>query len=168
MTRSKEKELGPVFRAYGAACYSAQNLESTIRFLLVLYAAQEKKRFALDVIRSVESETAFNTLRKLFEKARQKEDFNDIQAQVVLNAIKKRNQLIHTYWDKQVSLLSTKLGREKIKDDLYRVRDDLVKANKIVVSLNDRYLKHYRMGTNRLSTTKLKELADQAWQGDDE
>ena len=168
MASSKEKELGPIFRAYGAACYSAQNLESTLRFLLVLYAAHEKKRFTPDVIRLVESETATSTLRDLFEKARQREYFTDIEARVVLNAIKQRNLLIHNYWDKQVFLLANKKGRGQVKDDLYRIRDYLVKANAIVISLNDHYLKQYSIGAESLNTEGLKKRADEAWQNDND
>jgi len=159
MPKPREEDLGPVFRAYGAACFSAQNLESTLRFLLVLHAAHQKKRFTPDVIRLVESETAKNTLWELFDVAYRKEYFTDIERQAVLNAIKKRNLLIHSYWDKNTSLLATPDGREQVTNDLYATREYLRKANAIVISLNDRYLADYN-----LSTASLKEKANEAWQ----
>lgn len=161
MTKPNEEELGPVFRAYGAACFSAQNLEGTLRFLLVLNAAHEKKRFTTDVIKLVESETAKNTLRELFDAASRSEYFTDIEKRTVQNAIKKRNSLIHSYWDSQITNLSSPDGRARVVDDLYRARDIIRKANSIVTSLNDRYLAEYN-----LNTEKLKEKANEAWQSD--
>ncbi len=163
MTKPTEEELGPVFRAYGAACFSAQNLEGALRFLLVLNAAHQKKRFTVDVIKFVESETAKNTLRELFNAAIRSEYFTDLEKQTVLNAIKKRNSLIHSYWDSQVSALLSPEGRARVVDDLYRARDIIRKANSIVTSLNDRYL-----AEQNLSTDELKERANEAWQADTE
>lgn len=163
MTKPNDEELGPVFRAYGAACFSAQNLEGTLRFLLVLNAAHEKKRFTTDVIKLIESETAKNTLRELFDAASRSEYFTDIEKRTVQNAIKKRNSLIHSYWDSQITNLSSPDGRARVVDDLYRARDIIRKANSILTSLNDRYLAEYN-----LSTEKLKEKANEAWQGDTE
>lgn len=117
----------------------------------------------MDVVRLVESETAKNTLRELFDVARRKEHFTDIEGQTVLNAIKKRNLLIHSYWDNHTNLLTTSGGRERVTDELYAIREYLRKANAIVTSLNDRYLADYH-----LSTEDLKEKAKEVWQPDTE
>lgn len=107
----------------------------------------------------MESETAKNTLRELFDVARRKEHFTDIERQIVLSAIKKRNLLIHSYWDERTNLLTTSEGRKRVADELYTIRDYLRKANAILTSLNDRYLADYR-----LSTEVLKEMANKVWQ----
>ncbi|MGE5153654.1 MAG: hypothetical protein ACM3ST_06510, partial [Bdellovibrio bacteriovorus] len=68
-----------VFRAYGQACFMAQNLEGALRMLLVLATGFEKGKMSMDIVRFVESETSRDTLRQLFDKAKQKEYFTSAE-----------------------------------------------------------------------------------------
>lgn len=156
-------DLDVVFRAYGAACFAAQHLESALRVLLVLSTAAKQQQMNMHILRLVESETAMDTLRQLFNAAREREYFTGAEVKSIDRAIKRRNFIIHSYWHKHTMLLSTAKGRAWLCDDLQHARAVMRDANGIVNSLCDRYWEQYGM-----STKALNELIGALWEGEND
>jgi hypothetical protein len=164
VTQPTSEELDPIFRVYGQACFMAQNLEAALRMLLVLTLGYEKKNMSMDeTVRFVESETSRDTLRRLFDKAKQKEYFTSAEHKKITAAIELRNFVVHGYWDKHALLLSRIEGRQWVIEDLGSARDSLHEANGIVNSLCDKYL-----GQHDLSMDSLKFIANSMWEGSHE
>jgi hypothetical protein len=160
MPQPTSEDLNPVFRAYGEACFMAQTLEGALRMLLVHATGFEKGRMSMDIVRFVESETARDTLRRLFDKAKEKEYFTSAEHKKINRAIELRNFLVHGYWDKHALLLSKRDGRQWITEDLEDARDSLHEANGIVTSLCDKYLAEHG-----LSMESVKRMANSTWEG---
>ncbi len=159
MTGPTKEDLDPVLRAFGSACFQAQNLEGAFRMLLVLKAAQKNQKYDIETIRDVESATAASTLRSLFQAAKQAEYFTPAEERMLNKAIKERNFVIHGYFDKYATLLAKVEGRQWLVKNLHEIRDLLHSANYVVVSLCDRYLTEQGMGMEAL-----KSYADTLWE----
>jgi len=148
-------EMSPVFEAYGKACYSAQMLESTLRFLLVLNKSSsegEEELITSEALGSVKEETSKHTLNKIFRLAKEKENFTEREVSILIKANKDRNYLIHNFWDEQqnITLVASKEGKKELIKKLLDYAISLRKADKITVSLVDRYLNEHGFSTELL------------------
>ena len=113
------KDMSPLFEAYGKACYNGQNLEQSFRFLLTLNELKNTKGKDKDkAFEKVELETALLTLNKIFRKAQEKEYFSGEQIKMLIRANQLRNYIIHEYWSKNISDVMTPDGRLRIKTEL--------------------------------------------------
>jgi hypothetical protein len=135
MPSPKPEDFDEVLRAYGGACYQAQNLEASLRMLLVLATAYEQKAFSYSTVRYIEDQTARDTLRKLFQKVGEKEYFTPREQERLYGAIGLRNFIVHGYWDKHTLTMATKEGRAWLVTDLQKAGNVLHEANTIVTSL---------------------------------
>ena len=164
MNDTFDSEMSPVFEAYGKACFTAQMLESTLRFLLVLNKSdQDDQLITQEAILNIEENTKQYTLNKLFRFAQEKEYFTSREKFIIIKANQDRNYIIHNFWDDQDNLLSipTKEGRIKIINKLFEYSKSFREADRITVSLIDRYLVEYNLSTDllkQISPTLLKKL----------
>lgn len=116
MNDTFDSEMSPVFEAYGKACFTAQMLESTLRFLLVLNKSdQDDQLITQEAILNIEENTKQYTLNKLFRFAQEKEYFTSREKFIIIKANQDRNYIIHNFWDDQDNVLSipTKEGENK-------------------------------------------------------
>ena len=154
------KEIEPLLLAYGKACYAAQNLESTLRFLLVLNRSQKDKQIvSADSIAEIDEETNKEAVFALFQRARKIEYFTSKEERLVKAAIRSRNYLMHEFWSKNIKMVSTAEGREKIASELASITQQVHKADEIVVSLIDKYMVKYG-----ITTDILKKMAEQSYE----
>lgn len=88
------------------------------------------------------------------------EYFTPAEVKLLNDAIRERNFVVHGYFDKQHAfLLTTAEGRRWLVDNLHEIRDLLHSANRIVVSLCDRYWAEYG-----LDMETLKAYANELWE----
>ena len=164
MNDTFDLEMLPVFEAYGKACFTAQMLESTLRFLLVLNESnQDDQLITQEAILNIEESTKKYTLNKLFRFAQEKEYFTSREKSILIKANQDRNYIIHNFWNDQDNLLSiqTKKGKIKIINKLLKYSKSFWEADKITVSLIDKYLAEYNLSTDllkQISPTLLKKL----------
>lgn len=160
MSESAYGELGPVMEAYGAGCYAAQSLESSLRLLLVFTKlARSGDQPSPEAFENVESETSWISLMQLFKKAKKKAYFSNHDYRTVKSAIVARNQLIHKYWRRNVTKTLTPEGRALAVDDIDQLKRQIITADQIILSLVDRYLKEYGISTEALQK-KAEEMYD--------
>ena len=154
------KDMSPLFEAYGKACYNGQNLEQSFRFLLTLNELKNTKGKDKDkAFEKVELETALLTLNKIFRKAQEKEYFSGEQIKMLIRANQLRNYIIHEYWSKNISDVMTPDGRLRIKTELEEYARTLKAADKIIVERIDNYLIEHG-----LTTEILKKVVDQKYE----
>jgi hypothetical protein len=145
------EDIDPVFLAYGKACFIAQNLESTLRFLLVVHkSAEDKEPISPSAISTIEADTFREALFALFGRARKAAYFKAKEERQLREAIKKRNYLIHEYWDKNAMMLLIPEGRASIIADLEAITKLIRAADLTIVSFIDRYLAHHGMSTKMI------------------
>lgn len=155
-----DKEMSPLFEAYGKACYNGQNLEQSFRFLLALNELKNAKgKDKEKAFEKVEIETALLTLNKIFRKAQEKEYFSGKQIKMLIKANQLRNHIIHEYWSKNISDITNPDGRLRIKTELEEYARALRAADKIIVELIDNYLIEHG-----LTTDILKQMVDQMYE----
>ncbi len=155
-----DQDMSQLFEAYGKACYNAQNLEQSFRFLLALNelknAEVKDKEKAFE---KVEFETALFTLNKIFRKAQEKEYFSKKQIRMLIKANQLRNYIMHEFWSKNISDVTTPDGRLRIKAELEEHARKLRVADKIIVERIDNYLIEHG-----LTTEILKEMVDHMYE----
>ncbi len=155
-----DKDLSPLFEAYGKACYTGQNLEQSFRFLLALNELKNAKgKNKEKAFEKVEFETALFTLNKIFRKAQEKEYFSGEQIKMLIRANQLRNYIIHEYWSKNISDVTIPDGRLRIKTELEKYARTLRAADKIIVEKIDNYLIEHG-----LTTEILKERVDHMYE----
>lgn len=160
MTTSAYGELAPVMEAYGAGCYAAQSLESSLRLLLVLSRlARTGEQISAEAFEHVESETSWISLMQLFKKAKKKAYFSNHDYRTVKSAIVARNLLIHKYWRRNVTKTLTPEGRALAVDDIDQLKRQIIAADQLILALVDRYLKEYGISTEALQQ-KAEEMYD--------
>ena len=160
MSQSAYGELAPVMEAYGAACYAAQSLESSLRLLLVFTRlARTGGQISAAAFEDVESETSWISLMQLFKKAKKKAYFSNHDYRTVKSAIVARNTLIHKYWRRNVTKTLSPEGRALAVDDIDQLKRQIIAADQLILALVDRYLKEYGISTEALQK-KAEELYD--------
>ena len=154
------KDVSPLFEAYGKACYAGQNLEQSFRFLLGINEFKNAKgKDKVKAFEKVEIETALFTLNKIFRKAQEKEYFSAEQIKMLIKANQMRNYIIHEYWSKNISDITAPDGRFRIKTEIEDYARELMAADKIIVELIDNYLIEHG-----LTTEILKGRVDQMYE----
>ncbi len=162
MAQPTTLEIAPMFEAYGAACFEAQHLEGSLRILLLLaeeyLKAHPPKRVAPS---SIETEGAQRTLGNLFKAAREKEYFTEAEKKIINKAIKERNFVIHSYWDKRAALSVRPEGRRWVIENLNELRELFRSATAILNSLINKYL-----AERNVSVEYYAEKATEVWESD--
>lgn len=143
MAEPTKQEIAPMFEAYGAACYEAQHLESSLRLLLCLVQEHTKVAARHAASSLIESEKMQRTLGDLFKAAQDKEYFTEVERSKINKAIKERNFVVHSYWDKRIQYSIKPEGRSWVVLDLNEHRELFRSATAIINSLIDRYLNEY-------------------------
>lgn len=160
MSDTFNEDMEPLFLAYGKACYVAQNLESTLRFLLVVNRShRDGQAISQAAITEIETETAREAVFALFDRAKRSEYFTSQEERLVKAAMRARNHLMHEYWDKNIKKVIAPDGRLAVMNELSAINEQIRVADKIIVSLIDRYM--IECG---LTTEICKQLADQVYE----
>ena len=155
-----DNDLAQLFEAYGKACYLGQNLEQSFRFLLGLNELKNaKEKNKEKVFAKVDAETALFTLNKIFREAQKIEYFSKEQIQMLIKANQLRNYLMHDFWAKNISDVTTPDGRLRIKTELEEHAKTLKAADRIIVEKIDNYLIEHG-----LTTDILKEMVDHEYE----
>lgn len=158
-----DKFVEELFRTYGGACHAAQLLEHSFRFLLISQKASEKQTLSKKHVQPIETETMRMNLRSLFEYLKNKEYFTDKEHKTIINAIRKRNYLIHEcFSNNRFSGLSSE-GRNNSLDEITEIREELNSAREIIESLAERYLVEFG-----LSVDKLVNMVELMYEDDDQ
>jgi hypothetical protein len=135
-----EKHAEELFMAYGGACHAAQLLEHSFRFLLIAQQSAEQQSLSMKHVRSIETETMRTNLRSLFEILKKREYLTDKEHKIIVNAIRKRNYLIHECFSHKRNSSLTSEGRKNTLKEIRGIREELNSAREIIESLADRYL----------------------------
>jgi len=159
MASPTKREIAPMFEAYGAACFEAQHLERSLRLLMAMIEARGQKRD----VKNEPSPTALMrernvTLVDLFKVAQGKEYFTDAEKKAINNAIKERNFVVHSYWDKKIALGVTPAGRQWIIANLNQLRALFRNASLLISSLLDKHLAEYGLDVQYFS-----DKTDELW-----
>ena len=145
-----EKHAEELFMAYGGACHAAQLLEHSFRFLLIAQRSAEKQSLSMNHMQSIETETMRTNLRSLFEILKKREYLTDKEHKIIVNAIRKRNYLIHECFSPIRHSSLTSEGRKSSLKEIREIREELNSAREIIESLADRYLVEFGLSTEIL------------------
>ena len=106
--------MAPIYYEYGMACFAAANLETGLELLLQFNDAYRKRNLKGITFGVTEDIKSLRVLGKMFDEAKRREHFNDIEAQKVKKAIMTRNYLIHRFWNEKFILEATSsVGQNK-------------------------------------------------------
>ena len=161
MPEPKKEEIAPLFEAYGAACYEAQHLEGALKLLLIIIAEKQQARSASKSDSVIGSAETNKTLGDLFKDARNKEYFTSAEQKTINRAIKERNFLIHSYWNKRIQYSLTPKGRSWLVQNMTELRDLMRTATTIVNSLIDKYLEQYGVSVEYFASK-----TEEVWESD--
>jgi len=145
------KDWEPLYLQYGKACFVAQNLETTLRMLLVLHRSKKMgQSVSAPIISAINSETRKEAVFALFDRSRSIEYFTPKEERMLKAAIQVRNQLIHEFWPSNILKTCTPEGRAEVIDALGNMANQIREADDVVVSLVDRYLIEHGLSTEIL------------------
>ncbi|HJX09355.1 MAG TPA: hypothetical protein VJ733_02510 [Candidatus Binatia bacterium] len=153
MTRSRKADIAPLFEAFGAAVFEAQNLEHGLSLLLSVIDAEFKKTGRVRSRVNLDTPSAPKTVGKLFEEVKLVEYLTEPERKIIARAIRDRNYLVHSYWNgDRITAMMNQKGRNWLVKDLDHLRETCRKADRLVGKLIDRYLKKYGTSLDALST----------------
>ena len=143
-----DRDLAPIYAAFGAAVHDTQVLEFGLLLLMALATRYEDAEFSFPAPgEALAPGSAGRTLGELFRAVKDKEYLDADQRRLLRRAIRRRNELIHGFMVERVEQFLTPEGREALRTELQRTR-----ANGVVTGLVDRYLAEYGTSVEELKS----------------
>jgi hypothetical protein len=160
MRKNITKDMTPIFYKYGTACFAAANLETGLEQLLQLNDYHRKKKLKGISFGVTEDIKSLRVLGKMFDEAKRREYFNDIEAQKVKKAIRTRNHLVHCFWNERVVLeVTSTAGRKKMIVTLNEIFKIISDGTDVVNSFINNYLSDYGLNLDVFG-----KLSEQNWE----
>lgn len=122
-----------------------------------------EKNIHVEAIREIGTDEAQRTLGDLFKATQKKEYFTEAERKKINKAIKERNFLIHSYWNKRIEYAVKPEGREWLIHNLDELRDLIRSSTAIVNSLIDHYLEQYGVNVQYFA-----DKTTEVWKSDSE
>jgi hypothetical protein len=148
-----DRDLAPIYAAFGAAVHDTQVLEFGLLLLMALATRYEDAEFSFPAPgEALAPGSAGRTLGELFRAVKDKEYLDADQRRLLRRAIRRRNELIHGFMVERVEQFLTPEGRDALRTELQRTRQLLGSANGVVTGLVDRYLAEYGTSVEELKS----------------
>ena len=160
-TQDECEQCKEVFAHFGSAVYYAQVLEHQIVNMLVVLRKAQHRVTSEDEFDALFNKKMANTLGQLITEIKHTYRLSDDDKNKLKKVLKARNFIVHDYFKEKVLLFETTKGRELMINDLIEFKNTVIKLDKRLVELAEKYNK--RLGiTKELVNTQMEQLKKEA------
>jgi hypothetical protein len=137
LAATSEELTREVYACFGFAAYSAQCLEMSLGNYFMVYQRVSDITLTVDELLAMEATRQKQTLGLLLKDFRKYVDLDASYDDVLVQALKKRNFLMHHFFRERAVHFMADAGRSQMIDELTEIADSLQIADKVVIAVYD-------------------------------